>query len=471
MIRLLQVIRGLSGGGAARSLLAAGRHLAAAGDLQLTVLSLQPVPAETARAAEAAGLRVLGAPDRETVYGELAAADLVQVDWWNVPELDDLLRSPLPPMRLILFFHVAGDVPPNVIRRELVDFADFCIACCPYTYRTALEGLPPEEQAEKAAMVWATTDFTRLEGLARRPHAEFNVGYIGTVDFKKIHPRFVAMSARVAVPGVRFLVCGKGEAVEPLQREARRLGAADRFDFQGYAEDLRPVLEVLDVYGYPLGENPAAELNIQEVMYAGIPVVAFPRGGLRDLVLHEFTGLAVRTEAEYAAAIEHLYRHPEERLRLGSNARSYALQMFGGEITAGRLRQVYERVLRRAKRARRWPETAAPAVAAASRGARRFAESLDGAGRAFRASLEARAPEEVLAAEREIAASSRMQIWGLREFAAYYPDDPYLSLWLGIALQGAGERAEALERLRAARALGLDAARLDPYLARRPESP
>ena len=80
--------------------------------------------------------------------------------------------------------------------RELVDFADFCIACCPYTYRTALEGLPPEEQAEKAAMVWATTDFTRLGGLARRPHAGFNVGYIGTVDFKKIHPRFVAMSAR-----------------------------------------------------------------------------------------------------------------------------------------------------------------------------------------------------------------------------------------------------------------------------------
>jgi glycosyltransferase involved in cell wall biosynthesis len=93
-----------------------------------------------------------------------------------------------------------------------------------------------------------------------RPHAGFNVGYIGTVDSFKMHPRYVPMSAGIQVPDAHFVVCGPGN-LEQLQAQTRDLGAADRFDFRGYVNDIKPVIETFDVYGYPLCESTYASEN------------------------------------------------------------------------------------------------------------------------------------------------------------------------------------------------------------------
>jgi hypothetical protein len=345
-----------------------------------------------------------------------------------------------------------------MITPELVDFADFCVAGCPYTYeRSVLQTLPAESQVARAAVVYATADFTRLDGLRRKPHRGFNVGYIGKADFRKMHPEFVAMSARVDVPGVRFVVCGRGH-VDLLRRQAEALGAAGRFDFRGHVEDIRPVLAEMDVYGYPVGENVGAELNLQEAMYAGVPAVVFARGGIRDLIVPDFTGLVVRTPAEYVEAIEYLYHHPEERRRLGQNARALATQMFGGERSARKLASIYRALMRSPKRVRRWP-------GAGTSGASWLAESLGEHGRPFAVSLAGGDRDRVLAAEAEIAAQSRFTLWSIQDYRRHHPGDGHLALWAGLILLRLGEGEEAVAAFEDAVRCGLAHGRVSRYLA------
>jgi glycosyltransferase involved in cell wall biosynthesis len=430
MTRILHVMRSLSRAGSSRSLVAIAKGLEPHSPYEHTLISLLPVAQDSRPLARRAGIAVIEVPDAGRIRDEIAAADIVQVEWWNNPEIEAILRSDWPPARLLVYSHVAGDEAPFVVTRELLQFADVYVAGCGYAHRIpAVLALPPENRAATTAIVTATADFDRLAGLRRRPHATFNVGYIGKADFKKMHPNYIAMSARVRVPSARFLVCGNGH-LDLLARQADALGAADRFEFRGYVEDIRAVLEELDVYGYPLGIDVGAELNLQEAMYAGVPPVVFPRGGIADAVTHGVTGLVVDSESAYSEAIEYLYHHPAERARLGDAARRFALEHFDGRSSAARLHGVYRSLLQRPKQPRRWP--AAGDGLTHPSGARRFAESLGEYGAPFLADLAGGDRRSRLEAERSIAASSLMTLQVLSDYAGAYPEDHYLRHWSGL---------------------------------------
>jgi glycosyltransferase involved in cell wall biosynthesis/predicted Zn-dependent protease len=485
MTTILHVIQQLTLGGAARALIASAKYSTRLGGYRHRVLSLHPAQPEAIALAREGGLEIVAAPDPKTIRRELAGADVVQVHWWNSPELQLLLHADLPPMRLLLWYHVCGEAAPQVITPELVRFADLNVPTNPWTARElpAFRDLPEAERAERVAMIVDPADFARVEGAGRcrergtglRSPAGFNVGYIGTLDFVKLHRRFVPMSAAVRVPAARFIVCGGGP-VETLREEARRAGAAERFDFRGYVHDLRPVIETFDVYGYPLCPDTYAsgELNLQEVMFAGVPPVVFPHGGVRGLVEHERTGLVVRTEEEYRAALEHLYHHPEERRRLGDAARKFARAHFGAENAARALNPLYDRLMQQPKRPRVWGcRAGSPASEQAvgvldlldlppqSNGARLFVESLGDAAADFITSLVSGDMDAVLAAEERIAsraAGSPLMCspcaGGVRHYAQVFPRDGWLRLWSGLVLQGAGEPAGAVREFSAAIELG-----------------
>ena len=232
------------------------------------------------------------------------------------------------PMRALIWCHVNGENPPHVITRDIAAAADLLLATGPSTLEVPLfRSMSPE----RVGLVLAGADFARLEGMQPKPHSTFNVGYIGTVDFVKMHPDFLEMSAAVEIPQARFIVCGEGGALEPLRRQAREAGNETRFEFRGYVEDVRQVLADLDVFGYPLCEEnySTSDLVLQEVMYAGIPPVVLPFGGTPHLVIHGESGLVARDKAHYVRSIHYLYSHPDERVRLGRNAASRARQCYG----------------------------------------------------------------------------------------------------------------------------------------------
>lgn len=475
---IIHVVQGVSFGGACRAAITTSQYLSKLGSYSISILPISRRHTdENAEAwARAQGVNVIKTSSHEELLNALSDADIVHLHWWNNPELDALLRSELPPMRLVTWFHVGGHKTPQIITSKIINYVDMAVACSPYTYDCpAIQEMPPAERLRKCAMVYGSTDLHQLSNVTPKPHAEFNVGYIGTVNFLKMNPRFVEMSAAINIPNIRFLVCGSGGDDATMQRKAAEYGLAQRFDFKGYVQDVRTVLEIMDVYGYPLCEDTyaASEINLQEVMWCGIPVVTFPYGGIKNLIVNDFTGYLVRSEFEYAQAIEFLYHHPEERLRLGQNAKTYAAQLFGSDKSAKAFHSIYQKMLSQSKRSRSWDGDASLAIQAteppasgAKCGAEIFIETLGEQALDFELSLKGGESEEVLGADQNIKrCSTLMRLGGISAYRKYYSSDPHLCLWSGLAHMGCGDYEQAITDLSDAVNNGFTEWRIRLYLA------
>lgn len=466
-INILHIIQNLSLGGAARALIATAKYSSTLGDFNHTVLSLQPAQRAAVTLAEASG-RVIDAPDKATIMQQIQLADIVHFHFWNTPYIYNFLKSDFPPMRLMIWLHIAGDHAPQVITKKLVEFADFILSCSPHTHSNQiLKRLPAEVRTRKTAMVYGATDFARLANHKKIPHESFNVGYIGSVNFVKMYPRYIEMNATINIPKLKFIVCGSGNT-DQLSQKAKQLNAADRFDFRGHVEDIRSVTALFDIYGYPLCQDTyaAAELNIQDAMFAQIPCVVFPHGGIKRLVINNFTGLVVDSELEYKEAIEYLYHNSQERERLGRNAKEYAGQIFGAENAAKALNPIYLRLMNEPKRLRSWnTSTENDGYQSATvllkeeesshlLGAQAFIESLGDSAQQFATCMGASNIDQLYAADRDIAASTPLlaseNSGGIHHYLNYYQEDCYLRFWYGLILQNQNQHATALQEFKTA---------------------
>jgi glycosyltransferase involved in cell wall biosynthesis len=461
--RILHVIQQLSLGGAARGLIASGKYSCRLGDFRHDVVSLLRPDRRAINLAAEADMTVFDAPGKQELWNQIEHADVVQFHFWNTPELHDLLSDDLPAMRALVFCEINGEHPPHIITRDVVDYADIIVASSPLTLDLPLVR---SLQSDQRALVFNGADFARLEGLHPKPRSTFNVGYIGTVDFAKMHPDYVAISAAINIPSARFIVCGDGGAASILKQQAHALGAEDRFEFRGYIEDVREVLADVDVFGYPLCEEnySAAELIVQEVMYASIPPVIFPFGGARNLVAHGENGLVVKDKADYVRAIQCLYENPDERARLGRNAATRARQMFGAENAAQRLNRIYARLMESPKRKRE------AKVTTRRSGAWALVRSLGNADGDFVTSLMAENDAETIAAERRIARVTPALGDIVLSYRNYYPDDGHLRLWAGLLMSGRQRPATATTELKRSVQLGCDHWRVYLYLAQAAEA-
>jgi glycosyltransferase involved in cell wall biosynthesis/ubiquinone/menaquinone biosynthesis C-methylase UbiE len=480
MLKIIHIIQILSNGGAARSLTATAKYL---NNTQQSVVSLLPADAFAIESARKAKMTVLEAPDKETLNRAIENADIVHIHFWNSPEMYALLQSELPAMRLLVKCNIGGDKPPHIITQELIDFADFVLTTSPYVYDIPiLQKLPADIKWQKTGMIYGAADFGRLANLQPKLHDTFNVGYIGAVNFVKMHPNYIPMSAFIKIPNVRFIVCGAG--ANQLRKQALQLGVENRFDLRGYVKDIKPVLEILDVFGYPLCEDnySTVELVLQEVMYAGIPPVIFSHGGAQRTVVHNYTGLIVNSELEYKEAIEYLCHYPEERARLGETAKQYARALFGGENSAKATYGVYQRLMKQPRHKREWGIT--PGVSALEQkvsvfdlirqsdkpsGAELFIQSLGETAPQFTTSLTSPHIHELFEAEQKIALSSPVLCHkhggGIFHYRNYYPDDGCLRLWAGLVLHQQGQYADAVTEFTAAINSGCEHWRIIWYLA------
>lgn len=486
---VLHIIRGLSRGGAASAMLGLARRGMDAGSRQ-AVLSLVPADPDFAARTRASGVEVHEGGER---IGELADGfDIVLVHWWNSPEMDAFLRRPLPPMRLALWLHVGGRHAPQVVTRRLMDIPDTVIGCSPETF-VAMSGCG---SLGRVCHVLAGAEFAPLEAAVPGRGSGFVVGYVGTVDFHKMHPDYAAMNAAVRVEDARFVVCGDGD-LDALNERIRATGREKNFDVRGYVENVAPVFAEMDVFGYPLCDDTyaAAELSLQEAMFCGVPPVVFPHGGVRHLVEHGKTGLVVHSPEEYAGALEHLHANPAVRMRLADNARRKAVEDFGADNTFARMNEVFEDMLSRPRAFRSAPAAPSPECeseytvkegpfagiptrpvyrsrsreASELTGAERFVESLGGHGKNFTDSMSAGGGNggAVFEADRQIAAASPLLAsrWsgGVLHWAACWPEDPWLCFWSGLVqIRTRPERAEAA--LHRAADLGLPEARVGMWL-------
>ncbi|MCJ2163218.1 MULTISPECIES: FkbM family methyltransferase [unclassified Pseudodesulfovibrio] len=371
-------------------------------------------------------------------------ADIIQVEWWNHPLLNKFLYSvTLPPARTLFFSHVSGFHPPAVFTRDALDLADIFCLSTPYSED---HPLIRAQQPEKVCTLFIAGGSTkRVAGITPRPHTEFNVGYVGTVDFCKMHPEFLHMSAAVNIPGVRFVVCGEGAARPELENAAADLGLAGRFSFKGHVDDIAEVFRELDVFGYPLNARHygTGEQALLEAMAAGVPPVAFANGCERTIIQDGETGLLVDSPQAYADAIEFLYSHPEERRRLGDNARRYTKTHFTLEKTVDRFHKLYAELLKRPKRLHEFDDAIRPPLP----GHRIFLRSLGDSAEPFATNTLSEELDVLLETDLAIADSPEEMTTPTKgsviHYATLFPEDPVLGFWHGLIRQKQGNHARA----------------------------
>jgi len=460
--RVVHLIRQIAAGGSSQAALLAARFTPG---VQPTLVSLVPAAEPDLSAAREAGLELISAPSSSQLHQMLADDDLVHIHFWNNPDLYRVLRGAWPPARVLVWSTVAGHHPPQILPPQMVAWADAVAVTSPISLELpALAEAPPSS----VHVVSASADAAAWEVIPPQPHDGFYVGYLGTVDFAKLHPEFVALCAGVNVPGVRFLVAGLGGAYDQLREQARALGVDVRFELRGFVKSAGAYLVELDVFGYPLapGNYATSELALQEAQLMGVPPVVFDQPSMRHVVQHNHTGLLVATASDYCQAIEYLYHHPAERARLSANARAYGQQHFSPARMGEQFAAIYAALLRRPKRARTWPAgvEAGPWLAAAA-----FVDSLSGAAPQFEASLLA-GDEAALRADQIIEQSDRLMTapasGGMMDWRRSFPNDAWLRVWAGLALLGQGRPALALAEFHQSRRLGLKLWRVDWHMVR-----
>ncbi len=445
-MKLVHIVPNLNNAGPALSIMAyarAFRELGArhANTLVVVTSALHPAMLLTAKRL---GFNVLLKPDQQALNKAIEDADIVHVHYWNSPAINEFLHRSLPPCRLVIWYRVFGLFAPHNITEFQLQRADAVLVTSEGSLKLPLFDRFPELAADFAP---GTADFSRLQNFSPKLHRHFNVTYIGTVNAAKMHPRFFEMSQRINIPDLRIVICGAGGGAD-FSAHAER---DSRFDNRGFVENIREILEISDVFGYPLCPETYAtsEQSVQEAMWAGIPPVVFPHGGLSALVEHQQTGLVVHSEEQYAEAIEYLFNHPDERARLGENARVHARECFNIQKHAERLLQVYEKL------------GGLPATAKQATGygpVERFHASLD----VSTSSL----LHQVTLPFNDVALNEarRQDIFyflmthgegGIIHYRNHYPDIPQFRLWTSLAVWRSNPEA-AMRDLEVAEAAGLD---------------
>jgi UDP-glucose:(heptosyl)LPS alpha-1,3-glucosyltransferase len=122
-----------------------------------------------------------------------------------------------------------------------------------------------------------------------------------------------------------LLVVGNGdrERYQQLAREARVEQAVHWF---GVSRDVAPLYQLADAFVFPSSYE-AFPLVALEAAASGLPILATPVNGVRELLVEGSNGFLISRDPQtIAARLNQLAADPQLRARLGSAARSSALQ-------------------------------------------------------------------------------------------------------------------------------------------------
>ncbi len=132
------------------------------------------------------------------------------------------------------------------------------------------------------------------------------MGCIGRIAPEKGQREFVAAAARIhqALPQCRFFIYGAplfgDEDVARYAAQVRAEAEGLPLEFAGWVDDIYACMAELDLLLVPSAGHEATTRVILEAFAAGLPVLAFPSGGIPEVVEHGVTGLLANSVEEMA---------------------------------------------------------------------------------------------------------------------------------------------------------------------------
>ncbi len=157
----------------------------------------------------------------------------------------------------------------------------------------------------------------------------------------------VAERLRYRRPDFVLLIAGEGPALVSLQAQAQKLGLGGVVRFIGYLDRNAGLIDCyraadLFVFG---STTETQGLVLLEAMAMGLPVVAIPLMGARDILLPEQGCLCAKDDAiDFAEKVERVLQQPDLHRRLATEAQTFA-QRWSAPATAERMADFYKRTV------------------------------------------------------------------------------------------------------------------------------
>lgn len=169
------------------------------------------------------------------------------------------------------------------------------------------------------------------------------VGILGRIAQEKGHLDFLRAAA--AIPdrkNVQFSITGAALFSDTsYEQTVRTVGAAAGVEFQGWTDNVSQVLHDLDILVVPSAGHDASPRVVMEALSAGTCVVAYPSGGIPELIRDGYNGLLTTSPSaeELTDLIRVLSADPELRKRLAWNGRRewearFKVERFRAEVCA-----------------------------------------------------------------------------------------------------------------------------------------
>jgi glycosyltransferase involved in cell wall biosynthesis len=247
------------------------------------------------------------------------------------------------PVRNALWAHVSGNYFPAISPDFLRLFRQ-CAFASPYSLSLeAIAGMGGAYARERFCVVYGLGDLAPFAAARPRPHGKFVVGYVGTLNFCKLHPRFLDFCEAAAGEDTVFTLLGDPAPSDALRREAERRGLLPYIRFAGYSGDIPYELSGMDAFGYPL--NPrhygSTENALLEALAAGVPAVALNQCVERGIIRDGVTGFLADGAASYGEAIGTIRR--EGCRDIAAAARRDVLDRYGIRENRLRMKAMLER--------------------------------------------------------------------------------------------------------------------------------
>ncbi len=234
-------------------------------------------------------------------------------------------------------------------------FADFYITVCELNRTQAIE--LDLIDFENSQTVYSGISFTKLDRPAdlETTRLELNIpeGWqtivmVGRLDEQKAPYYLIDAFAKVVqhCPETLLILVGEGELQPQLEAQTQKLGIENNVKFLGSREDVPEILKIADIFALSsLWEGLGRAMT--EAMLLGKPVVVPNIYGIPETVHHGETGLlfSAKDVNQLASHLIHLLQNPQERERLGHNAKQLTRKLFDANIMVQKIEKFYEKLL------------------------------------------------------------------------------------------------------------------------------
>lgn len=277
----------------------------------------------------------LDVPRQMQIIGEMMERDRFDLVYVNGPRL--LVAAAMAVRRRApVLFHAHSHIPEGsqmrLARWSLRRMNAAVVACS--------KSVAPSSYAGKVSVI---PNGCGDLGYRERRFDTWRIGVIGRISPEKGQLEFLEAAAMLAreFPAARFVICGAPlfavqDYFECVQSEAQGLPV----EFLGWREDIDSVFGDLDLLAVPSLQEGMGRVLV-EAFSAGVPVVAFPVGGIPEVVTDRETGFLaaeVTPEALASRIREIMATDPEALRNIAANARRawerlYTLDAYRKKVT------------------------------------------------------------------------------------------------------------------------------------------